>query len=120
MYYIFDDQHETWAVDFATWCDWSAATGRVRQLADTRIEATGSRPFPVRITTIFLGIEDRATVGGPPILWETRIQGGPLDGRGWRFATYAAARAGHAHLCRAIRRLTGSPVGEFAGLPGRG
>lgn len=53
----------------------------------------------VRISTTFLGIDHRFGLAGEerdPILWETMIFGGPLDGYQERYTSYDAAVAGHA------------------------
>ena len=47
-----------------------------------------------RVSTVFLGL-DHSFGSGPPLLWETMIFGGPLDGDEWRYASRAEAVAGH-------------------------
>lgn len=56
----------------------------------------------VRVSTVFLGM-DHAFDGGPPLLWETLVFGGPLDGDGDRYATRAEAEAGHAEWVARVR-----------------
>lgn len=47
------------------------------------------------ISTVFLGL-DHSYDGGPPILFETMIFGGPHDGYQVRCSTFEQARAMHA------------------------
>lgn len=48
----------------------------------------------VRVSTVFLGL-DRSFTGRIPILFETKIFGGELDGEGERYATWEQAEEGH-------------------------
>jgi len=57
----------------------------------------------VRVSTVFLGIDHNWLLGGPPVLWETMIFGGPHDGEMWRYASREAAEAGHAATVEAER-----------------
>lgn len=50
----------------------------------------------IAISTVFLGL-DHNYGGGPPLLYETMIFGGPHDGDTWRYATMKEAIAGHEH-----------------------
>ena len=84
------------AVDMLSW-----AEGFEKRLRDGR---TGTDPWRVArdeldgcgVSTVFLGIDHRFGGGGDPILFETMIFGGPLDGGQWRYATYDQAERGHA------------------------
>lgn len=55
----------------------------------------------VRVSTIFLGL-DHSFFGGAPVLWETMVFGGALDGRQRRYTSREAALAGHAELLSKI------------------
>ena len=57
-----------------------------------------------RVSTVFLGLDHSFSRGGPPVLWESMIFGGPLDGTQLRYHTRAEALAGHASLVRSARR----------------
>src|SRR5207245_9451486 len=73
------------AVDLMTWAKWF-------QDADCRI---GDDPIgDVRVSTVFLGLNHNFR-GGEPLLFETMIFGGPLDGETWRYASTAEAMRGH-------------------------
>lgn len=75
--------------DFETWARWFQVTDR--KLAEDRVD--GGR---VRVSTVFLGIDHQMMPGGPPVLWETMIFGGPHDDYQERYATREAAGEGHA------------------------
>lgn len=51
----------------------------------------------VEVSTDFICFDQRRKGRGtlPPLLWETLVSGGPHDGRGDRYASRAAAEAGH-------------------------
>ena len=61
-------------------------------------EAEGAR---VRVSTVFLGLDHRWG-GGPPVLWETLVFGGVLDGEMDRYTSRAAALAGHQAMCQRV------------------
>lgn len=50
-----------------------------------------------RVSTVFLGL-DHAFGAQPPLLFETLIFSGPLDGEMERYSTWAEAEAGHARF----------------------
>lgn len=54
------------------------------------------------MSTVFLGI-DHAFSGGLPVLWETIVFGGPLDGEMDRYTSRADALAGHQVMCARVR-----------------
>jgi hypothetical protein len=62
----------------------------------------------VEVKTSFLGL-DHTPRGrrGPPILFETIIFGGPLDGRYWRYSSWDDAETGHkvavSKICKTTR-----------------
>lgn len=54
------------------------------------------------VSTVFLGLDH--SVNGPvPILFETLVFGGPLDGEGDRYPTWDAAVAGHAAIVEKVK-----------------
>lgn len=59
----------------------------------------------VRVSTVWLGLDH--SIDGPPIIFETMVFGGPLDGERWRYATEAEALEGHAAAVRAVREAVG-------------
>jgi hypothetical protein len=83
-YYILDG-HETKETDLMTWAKEFYQTER--HVAD---EVVGE----ARISTVFLGLNHRWG-GGSPLLFETLVFGGSLDGEMERYATWGEAEAGH-------------------------
>lgn len=75
------------AVDLMTWGKWFEKNDR--RVDATRINSKCS------VSTVFLGL-DHNHRGGEPILFETMIFGGPLDGEQWRYHTWEQAERGHA------------------------
>lgn len=49
----------------------------------------------VNVSTVFLRLDHNFFGEGPPILFETMIFGGPLDGYQLRYATWEEAEEGH-------------------------
>lgn len=50
----------------------------------------------VRVSTVFLhGLNSSFTKDGPPILWETMVFGGDMDGYQERYTSHEDAVAGH-------------------------
>lgn len=64
------------------------------------------------ISTVFLGLDYQFQAGLPPILFETMIFDGHLDGYQCRYNTYEQAVAGHRRavkICRFLMRLKRYP-----------
>jgi hypothetical protein len=61
---------------------------------------------PVRISTVFLGLDHNFNPHGPPILFETMIFGGIHNQYMDRYATKAEALAGHARALNMVRETT--------------
>lgn len=49
-----------------------------------------------KVSTVFLGLDHSFTPGGPPLVFETMVFGGPFSDEGGRYSTWAEAEAGHA------------------------
>jgi len=60
----------------------------------------------VRVSTVFLGLDHRFGGDGPPLLWETLVFGGPLDGTMRRYSSRAAAVRGHQAICQQVTRAS--------------
>lgn len=54
----------------------------------------------VVVSTVWLGIDHNFGLGGPPIIFETMIFGGPFDQEQWRYSTLEQAQVGHLDACR--------------------
>jgi hypothetical protein len=84
--------------DLMVWAYWIETAER--HLAHDRQEgATGE---PITISTVFLGLDHGRAEQGPPILWETLVFGGPLDGEGGRYTSKEDAWAGHQAMCQRV------------------
>jgi hypothetical protein len=79
-------------IDLATWAQ---LFNDERHLGEDELDG-------VRVSTVYLGL-DHSFGAGPPLIFETMIFGGTLDGDTWRYATEAEARAGHARACSLVR-----------------
>lgn len=50
------------------------------------------------ISTVFLGLNHRLFDVGSPLIFETMVFGGQLDGQQWRYSTLKQAKKGHHHV----------------------
>lgn len=57
----------------------------------------------VEISTIWRGLDHGFGLGGPPLIFETIIVGGAMNGEQWRYATLEQARAGHEAVVSLVR-----------------
>lgn len=57
----------------------------------------------VRVSTVFLGLDHNFFGDGPPVLWETLVFGGVLDGEMDRYTSVRAALEGHWEMCERVR-----------------
>lgn len=87
QHYILVDR-VPFAVDMMTWARWFNDIDS-RRVDHTDVDAR------CHVSTVFLGLDHNFS-GGEPILFETMIFGGPLDGAQWRYHTYDQAERGHA------------------------
>lgn len=77
--------------DLLEWAEWF-------ETADLGV-AEDRLPF-VRVQTFFLGVDYGH--GPVPILFETRVSGGPHTGYQERYPSWDAAEAGHARVVKAL------------------
>jgi hypothetical protein len=71
------------------------------------------------VSTVFLCI-NHGFGDGPPVLFETLVQGGPLDDHMERYHTWSEAVAGHMSILRILCERLGKPFPESANpLPPR-
>lgn len=61
------------------------------------------RDGDIRVSTVFLGLDLNFFGSGPPILFETMVFGGPLDGEQDRCSTWDQAEAMHKDM---VKRVT--------------
>jgi hypothetical protein len=90
-YYILIDKVPV-AVDLKTWDTWFEKTqtsGDTRRVNQTVVNKRCS------VSTVFLGLDHNFSGTGDPILFETMVFGGPLDGGMRRCSTWKQAEAMH-------------------------
>lgn len=90
-YYVLDENRQPVPADVDSWAK------RRKRVALT--ELSGG----IRVSTVFLGLDHSFSDEGPPILFETLVFEGPLDGHMLRYATWAAAKIGHARIVDEVR-----------------
>lgn len=83
--YILDGKTPVRATSVEAWARWFETVER--HVADLR-------DGDIRVSTVFLGI-DHPFPGGPPLLFETMVFGGPLDGELERCSTWEEAEQMH-------------------------
>lgn len=77
-------------------CDDTEVWGKWMHAGDRRVDQDFRAVPPVRISTVFLGLDHNHFGAGPPVLFETMIFGGPLDGYQERCCTWDEAVQMHA------------------------
>jgi len=93
MYYILAGADVVVPVDVTTWARWFEVFDHRRVAVDQSADGA------VHVSTVFMGLDHNFGADGPPILWETLVFGGPLDGQGARYASHQAALDGHRDWC---------------------
>lgn len=93
MYYILDGKTPVAEPD-------SAKFGRWLESADRKVRKT--KIGECTVSTVFLGVD--YSFGGPPLLFETRVFGGPLDQELERCGTWAVAESNHDAMCERVRQ----------------
>jgi hypothetical protein len=94
-HYVMNADGEVEATDMMTWARWFEKAGASRVIAKTPVG-------DVKVSTVFLGL-DHSFGDGPPLIFETLVFGGPLDGEMERYSTRAQALAGHTAM---VKRVT--------------
>lgn len=93
LLYILDDAHQPVPIkDTLRWAKWFERDGN-RRIQCTLVGHWGRNR--AMVSTIFLGLNHRFSLKGPPILFETMIRGGPMHGQQWRCSTYEEALIQH-------------------------
>ena len=78
------------AVDMMTWAKWFENIDH-RRVALNEYDG-------LYVSTVFLGRDHNFSEEGPPLLFETMVFGGRLDGYQTRSSTWMQAEASHAYL----------------------
>jgi hypothetical protein len=95
MYWILRGHQPVPAKDVLEWGEFFEDMTK-RRVAEDTIEQPGSDP--VRVSTVFLGIDHNWSDNGLPLLFESMVFGGPLNELMVRYSTWNEAIAGHAVL----------------------
>lgn len=90
LYVLDADDHVVEVDNFVTWGQYMEDGNR--RVAYTQITSA------IDVSTVFLGIDHRIGGKGPPVLFESMIFGGPLDGSCERYTSYDDATTGHRML----------------------
>lgn len=107
MYYILRHGHPVLETDTFRWARWFETH------TEERVVARETVAEDVEVLTVFLGIDhsyitvflgiDHSFLGGPPVLYETLVFGGEMDGEMDRYHTRDEAEAGHAAMVERVR-----------------
>lgn len=81
--------------DLMTWARW------LETARDSRIVARTNISEGVTVSTVFLGLDHQWGAGGPPLIFETMVFGGPNDSLEERCSTYDEAEEQHARVVAA-------------------
>lgn len=88
--------------DLLRWARWfQSAERHVAQDLDEGHD--GDPAARVRVSTVFLGLDHNFGPAGPPVLWETMVFGGLLDGECQRYTSRDEAFIGHQDMCRRVQ-----------------
>jgi hypothetical protein len=83
--------------DFPAWAAWVYTHQAEPLLRQTRVEA-------VEINTVFLSFDQGYVGGGPSILFETTVVGGPLNGQRAQYYLMDDALVGHEAMVERVKR----------------
>ena len=93
--YILKGKYPVPEPDLLKWGKWF-------EKADRKVKQTNIGD--VNVSTIFLGLDHNFSTGGLPILFETLVFGGPLDGEMSRYPVWGEAEVGHEEMVERVRR----------------
>ena len=97
--YILDGHNPVPCDDPVEWATWLQAADRTVAKTET--------PDGTIVSTVFLGLDHRLIDNGKPLLFETLIFGGHLDGEQWRCSTWEEAEAQHESAVMAAQKEEG-------------
>ena len=92
--FILDGKTPVRCYDILRWADWRSKTNKKIKL---------NKVGKSTISTIFLGIDHNIIPGGLPVLFETYVFDGPLDGEMERFFTWDDAVKGHDKMVEKVK-----------------
>lgn len=108
-HWILDAEGNHVKVDLLTWAQWL-------EHPDNRVICYTQITSRVWVSTIFLGIDHRfpGYPPGPPILYETLVFNGPMDGEGGRWCSRDDAETGHKTFVKKAREAAGQRITKDA------
>ncbi len=81
--------------------EWAALFEQRGSEADDRWWRVGQTQIgDAEISTVWLGLDHNLLGDGPPLIFESMVFGGPLDGEQRRYSTWEKAERGHAQLVK--------------------
>jgi len=96
MYKMIADGTSVSVYDVLEWSKWF-------EIADRRIAHTQVSD-DVEVSTVFLGLDHSFGGSGSPVLFETMVVGGDLDGEQERYTTIEDAQQGHDRMVASVLR----------------
>lgn len=94
--------HEPFPVhDLMEWCQWMQDNKNNRHVGKDDVPEG-------RVSTVFLGLDHSFGDSGGPVLFETLVFGGRLDGEMERYMTWDEAEAGHKLMVQRCKNPEGT------------
>ncbi len=100
--YILDGHKVIREPDVKKWASWFETANRRVKYGVADVTYKGDKVGQVRVSTVFLGI-DHACGDGEPMLFETMVFGGKLDGEMDRCGTWESAEKMHELMCEKVK-----------------
>ncbi len=94
--YILDGHEPVVCEDILEWARWFEKSSEARCVADDQVGGAW-------VSTVFLGL-DHSFGPGPPVLFETMVFEGPLDGTEDRYSTWQEAEEGHRRMVALVKK----------------
>jgi hypothetical protein len=95
MKYVLNGRAAVPEPDTIKWAEWFETAER--HVAKDVIGGT-------EISTVFLGLDHSFNFTGPPVLFETLVIGGELDGEMDRYTSWSEAEIGHRKMVLRVRK----------------
>lgn len=106
MLYVLDEHGQPVPEpDALAWGAWMEARRVDGTLHVSEDYDEGDADGKIRISTVFLGIDNGWGLRDVPVLWETMVFGGPLDGEQDRYTSLLDAIAGHQAMCQRVTAM---------------
>lgn len=101
LYYMLKGHKPVVTKNMMRWAKWMEVADR--HVAETQVTKK------IRVSTVFLGLDHSFGEGDAPVLFETMVFGGAMDGWQGRSCTWEEAEKMHQNVCLRVRsQLAGS------------